>query len=199
MGAVLLRNNFEGDGPLAPPDNDSGIPYRYCMYLNGFTDVAFADEQSDLMEVLIPGYASMSEEDQAFNRIRLGQAAAAQVQAEVLASTDLQRQEDGSYLAELEDGRQFTVSKQQWGTLVAPRTLTQPRADWWTCPIPLVVVETSYEPFTSVSRPASGLSDGTAHADNLWWIRPAEDEDFLLSLHEVGYIRWMENAEYPAL
>lgn len=167
------------------------------MYLNNFTDVAFADEQADLIEILIPGYSAMSEEDQAFYRIRLAQSAAAQIQAEVLASMTIDDQPDGSYLGTLEDGTQLRIAPEQWATLVAPRSLAQPRADWWTCPVPLVVVETSYEPFTTVPRPASGLSDGTAHADNLWWVRPAEDEDFLLSLHEIGYIRWMENAEHP--
>lgn len=197
MSAVLLRNNLEGDGPLTPPEHGDGRPYRYCLYFNGFRDVAFADEMDDLMEVLIPGYAQMGEEDQAFRRIRLAQSAAAQVQAEVLASMEVAEQADGSVLATFEDGASTRISAQDWATLMSPRTLSQPRADWWTCPVPLVVVETGYEPFTSVPRPASGLADGIAHPDNLWWVRPAEDEDFLLSLHEIGYVRWMENAEYP--
>lgn len=180
MSAVVLRNNTEGDGPIEPPTHEDGRPYRYCMYFHGYSDVLFADEQEELIDGLIPGHNSMSEEDAAYHRIRLAQAAAAQVQAEILAEVDPQ-----------------TVSEEEWKTLTAPRGISQPRADWWTCEVPLVVVETGYEPFTDVPRPASGLSDGIADAPNLWWIRPAEEEDFLYSLHEVGYIRMFINADAP--
>jgi hypothetical protein len=199
MSVVMLRNNLEEDGPLVPPEHEDGRPYRYCMYLNSFVDVVFADEQDELLDVLIPGYGEMTEEDQAFHRIRLAQNAAAQVQADIIASIQLEPQSDGSFVGKTEDGAEINISAEQWTTLMTPRMLAQPRADWWTCPVPLVVVETAYEPFTTVPRPASGLYDGLASPDNLWWVRPAEDEDFLISLHEIGYVRWMENAEYPVI
>lgn len=178
MASVLVRNNFEGDEPVTPPVHPDGSGYAYCMYLPGYTDVMFADSIEELLAGLLPGYPDMDEPEQAYQRIRLAQRAAAQVQAEVLAEVDPD-----------------SVSADEWRTLTAPRTVSQPRADWWTCPVPLVVVETGYEPFTDVPRPASGLADGRADAENLWWVRPAEDEDFLISLHEVGYLRLLANTE----
>lgn len=178
MAAVLLRNNLEGDGPVTPPLHEDGIGFQYCMYLPGNNDVAFADSYPELLDLLIPKYSEMNEEDQMFHRIKLAQSAATRVQAEVLMAHE-----------------QSEVSPEEWEVLVSPRAITQPRADWWKCHIPLVVVETGYEPFTDVPRPASALSDGNAISPNLWWIRPVEEEDFLISLHEVGYIAVMTNTE----
>ena len=175
MAAVVLRNNVEADGPIVAPTHEDGTGYRYCLYFNGYATVAFADSYLDLLDALIPGYADLSEEDAAFERIKLAGGVAAVVQAEILAQVD---RED--------------IADEDWAVLIAPRLGAQPRADWWTCEVPLIVVETGYEPFTDVPRPASGLS-AAADAPNLWWIRPAEEEDFLLSLHEIGFVRLMES------
>lgn len=177
MTAIIVKNNLEEDGPVVPPLHDNGVGYRYAMYFRGNVDIAFADSYADLMDVLIPGYDSLSDEDQALSRIQLAQSAAAQIQ--------------GMILAAVEDEE---ISDEEWAVLSAPRTGPQPRADWWTSEVPLVVVETAYQPFTDVPRPASGLSS-TADASNLWWVRPAEDEELLFSLHEIGYIRLMENTD----
>jgi hypothetical protein len=177
MTAVRMPNNMEGDGPVIPPLHENGQAFAYCMYFNGNVDVAFADTLNDLLDALIPGYTSLNGADQDFQRIRLSQSVAAQVQAEILASLEPNQ-----------------VTAEEYAVLSAPRGISQPRADWWTCPVPLVVVETGYEPFTAIPRPASGLSDGLSAPDNLWFIRPSEEEDFLISLHEVGYIRLMENS-----
>lgn len=179
MPAVLIRNNVEGDGPLTPPTHEDGRGFRYAMYTPGLSDVAFADDYDELIEVLIPGYFDLTEEEQAFQRIRYAQTAAAHVQAMIIADAD---------------GEGPEPSEAEWAVLTAPRGGTQPRADWWTSPIPLVVVTTSYKPFTDVPRPASGLSD-TARAENLWWIDPSDEDSLIQSLHEVYYIRLMENQD----
>lgn len=176
MSVVLMRNNVEGDGPVIPPVRDNGTGYAYCMYFNGMAEVAFADSYLDLLEVLIPGYSIFDDAERDYQRIRLAQSVAAQVQAELISEV------------EPED-----VTESEWAALTSPRGVSQPRADWWTSKVPLVVVETGYEPFTSVPRPASGLPTDHPDRDNLWFVRPAEEEDFLVSLHEVGYLRMMEN------
>lgn len=177
MSIVIVQNNLEIDGPVAAPVHDDGKGYRYCMYFNSDIDVAFADTYEELLDVMIPGYSEMSEEDQVFHRIKLAQTAAAQTQAMILAS--------------LEDNE---VTDEEYQVLSAHRGLPQLRADWWTSEVPLVIVETSYQPFTDVPRPASALS-ATADAPNLWWVRPVEEEDFLISLHEIGFVRLMENID----
>ena len=177
MTALVMRNNLQADGPLVAPTRPDGSAYAFCAYINADVDVVFADSYQEILEVLIPGYAQLSGADAARARIALAQAVAAQVQGAILA----QASEDG-----------IEPTDEEWAVLAAPRDQPQPRADWWTCPIPLVAVETSYEPFTQVPRPASGLAAGADPAENLWWIRPGEDEEFLRSLHEVGWLRLMQ-------
>lgn len=176
MSVILMRNNVEGDGPVIPPVRDNGAGYAYCMYFNGGAEVAFAESHVELLDVLIPGYLDFDDAERDYQRIRLAQSVAAQVQAEIIAEVSPD-----------------DVTDTEWAALTAPRGVSQPRADWWTSPVPLVVVETGYEPFTSIPRPASGLPVDDENRDNLWFIRPAEEEDFLVSLHEVGYLRMMEN------
>lgn len=175
MASIIVRNNPAADEAMLAPLKDDGRSYRYCMYFNGDAEAVFADTYEELLTVLIPGYSEMDELNADIARIRLAQAVAAQIQAEVLSEVD-----------------PSTVSAEDMAILTAPRSQKQPEATWWKNEIPLVVVETSYAPYTEVPRPASALSD-TVDAPNLWWIRPGEDEDFLYSLHEVGYLRLMEN------
>lgn len=175
MSTIVMKNNLEGDGPILPPVHEDGSSFAYCMYFSGDAQVVFADTQDELLETLIPGYGQMSEDDKDVARIMLASAAAAQVQAEILMDVDPD-----------------SVSPADWDVLVARRDISQPRADWWTCDIPLVVVETGYQPYTDVPRPASSKSS-TKDAENLWFVRPVEEEDFLVSLHEIGYIRMLEN------
>jgi len=171
-------------GSMLTPMNEEGNPFRYCMGMPDGEDILYADGYPDMLEGLLPGYLATEDEvERAVMRIQLGAQVATVMQAEVLANTD-----------------PAAISETEWKVLTAPRVgSTCVRADWWTSPIPLIVVETSYVPYTEIPRPASGLSDGVA-ADNLFWVRPAEEEDFLLSLHEVGFIRLMENMDIdPAL
>lgn len=174
MGLVVMRNNMEADGPVDVPVHDDGSGYRYCMYFHNFFDIAFADSEEELLDALIPGYVDLDDTTQAEQRILLGVAAANQVQAAILADVDLS-----------------TLSDSEVETLMAPRIAPSVRADWWSSDVPLVVVETAYQPWADVPRPASAISD-TADAPNLLWVRPVEPEDFLRSLHEIGYIRLME-------
>lgn len=174
MSIIVGKNNRAEDGPVVPPEHPEDREWPYCMYYRDGLMVAFADTYKELLLALIPGYQNMTEDEQVFHRIRLAQGAAAQIQGRILAQVD--RNE---------------ISDAEWEVLVAPRGDSQPRADWWVSDIPLVVVETSYEPFTEVPRPASGV-DSPDGETNLWWVRPEEEEDFLISLHEVGFIRLMQ-------
>jgi hypothetical protein len=176
MTIQLLKNNSEADGPVIAPIKADGSGFPLGMYYNGYADVAFADTYAELLDILMPGYAADDEAAQIARRITLAANVAAQTQASVM------------YDADRSD---FTDA--EWEALTTPRTMKQPTVLWWTHEVPLVVYETAYEPYTDVPRPASAQADGAADAPNLWWIRNVEEEDFLISLHEVGYIRLMQN------
>lgn len=177
MSATVVKNSFTGDEPILAPLKEDGNGYRYCMYFNGDADAAFADTYLELIEMLLPGYSSLEEEDQDVARIQFAQTAAASVQAMILA--------------ELEEDQ---VTPEEYEILSVSRQLPQPEVRFWKTDVPLVVVETSYTPYTEVPPPSSALGS-TRDVPNIWWIRPTEEEDFLISLHEVGIIRLMENIE----
>jgi|AACY02.2.fsa_nt_gi hypothetical protein len=175
MGFHLTANTT--GAPLTPPTRDDGTGYPLCMYYRGDTEVAFADTYRDLVEVLLPDYRTLleaSEMDAAVARIELAAAAATIIQAHLLAETNPD-----------------DLTDTDRAHLTAPRIGSHaPHPDWWTHPTPLVVVTTSYAPYTDLPRPASGISD-THDAPNLWWIDPTSEETLLTTLHDVGYLRLM--------
>lgn len=178
MSYEIMKNIYQNaDDSLLAPVKENGKGYRYAMYYNGFTDAAFADTHEELLSVLVSGYVEKDEASKMDSRILLAQNVASQLQAEIIT--------------EVEEG---TISEEELNILTAPRGLTQPAVHFWNSTVPLVVVETSYAPYTEVPHPTSALSKGTMDAENLWWVRPVEEEDFLVSLHEVGYIRLLENS-----
>jgi hypothetical protein len=180
MTAVVIQNTYSEEEPPSPILREDGTPMGYCMYFNALSHIAFADTYPELLDVLLAGYLDMTDVERLDARIRAGSNIAAQLQAAILFEEDVTPE---------------SVSEEEWRILTAPRSLPQPRADWWACPIPLVVVETAYHPYTDVSRPASALADGIAQAPNLLWIRPAEEEDFLRSLSELGVITLLESVQ----
>lgn len=57
-------------------------------------------------------------------------------------------------------------------------TKTQDGVDEWTCPIPLVLVATAYEPYSPVPAPVG---------ETVWWIDPIEDATLLGSLEDFPF------------
>jgi hypothetical protein len=176
MAVTIMRNDASADEPLIAPKKENGAGYRYCMYFNGDVDIAFADTLDEILDTLIPGYSTLTEEDQDVARIQFAQNAASTVQA--------------SILAELEDG---DVSQEEYDILAAPRQLPQPTVKFWESQVPLIVVDTSYQPFTEVPMPSSALGS-TIEDSNVWIISPMDSEVFLMNLHEIGFIRLMESS-----
>lgn len=176
VGPKERARNTTSRHPVMTPVNSYGHPYSYCLILPDGEDYLYVDALEDALEFLLPGYSEVGEEERAMLRIRYAGEAAATVQATILASINPDE-----------------ITDKEWEVLAAPKLGPQvAKADWWRSRIPLIVVETSYYPYTSSSRPASALSEGRK-GDNLWWIRPADPETFLLSLHECGYLRILAN------
>lgn len=162
--------------PINPDTRES---YRYCLVLPSNEEMMFADTMPDLVDGLIPGYQRMNVDEAAEARILYAGHAAAWLQARVIAT--------------LTDEEIAALDPADILTLLAPRLGPDaPQADWWRLDIPLYVVETSYQPYTDLLRPASD-KDGRKDLDTIVWIRPVETEDFLQSMHEAGFIRLMEN------
>jgi hypothetical protein len=159
--------------------SERGRPYELGMVMPNGEDFCYADSVRDLICALIPGYEQTKEDNErAYLRIVFADMAAVMRQSEILAQ--LQGSE---------------VTESEWATLVAPKTGPESvRAPWWRCEVPLLVVTTSYIPFTDRERPAS-VHDGV-RGKNLWWIDPSDEETLITTLHEVGYVRVMSNLDF---
>lgn len=162
-----------------PVNPDTGEAYVYCLVLPNGEDYLFADSITELMDGIIPGYDTMEPVDAAEARILAAGHAAAWLQAaaiSTLTADEFDALDEADIL-----------------TLLAPRLGPDAaQADWWRPNIPLYVVDTSYDPYTQLLRPASP-TDGTLEGSTIRWIRPGEEEDFIMSLHEAGFVRLMEN------
>lgn len=171
---LILKNAPSEEGIIDTPLNQYGNQYSFCMFFNNENEVAFADTYPELLEALIPNYLTQDENNQEYLRIKLAQQAAAEIQAEILYSIDL---------------KELTPKEKQ--ILTHPKHLHQIPIEWWTSEIPVVVVETAYQPYTDVIKPASSHET----EDNIWRINPLDEEQFLINLNEIGFIRLLQTIE----
>lgn len=178
--AVILRNTREGEDPVQPPLHDDGTLYPYAMYFNGYKDVAFGDTPEDLLDVLIKDYSTLdSEQERAKARILLAVGAQVALQAQINAEVD---PADWDALSDAEREALSGPRYQQphgWGT--------GELGDVWESTVPLVLVETGYKPYTDIQVPISGMGD-VENPENMIWLRPADEWEFLTSLSSAGYI-----------
>lgn len=179
MSAVVIRNSREGGDPVTPPLRDDGALYLYCMYFDGFKYAAFADDPLDLLDALIPGYSGMDEQQQQIAKITYAIGAQRAVQAQIVADLDPEAWN--------------ALTSEEQTVLIAPR-FQQPSVDFWNPPVPLVLVDTGYAPYTNLDRPISGIAD-VANPPNIIWLQPRDDWDFLNSLSSAGFIALHDAAD----
>lgn len=179
MAAVITRNPLAEETPalIEPPHKDDGSGYRFEMIYEGGVSRAYADTAVDLLDCLIPGYASMSSEERLTARVGYATALLAPAQAAVLSQVD-----------------QTALSEAERAVLLAPRY--EPIAiEEWDSETPLVLLDVHYAPHSDLLAPRSTLED-VADPRNIVWIRVVDEFDLLVSLTRIGYIDLAENNEF---
>lgn len=189
MAAIVLANAPEGHTPPDVPRKDNGDLYDYFMSYENGRYLAYADDPVDLLDLLIPGYADSDEDDRIMARIRLALDVQTQAQALVLAAVP---QEEIDSLKPWEHKvlvHEGGSSPHGWGAEAGEpvEAGSGETVDIWYSKVPLILVDTGYAPFTDVPRPLSALGD-TRNEENLIWLRPSDEEDFLDSLALVNFI-----------
>jgi len=180
VSAVIVRAARGGDGEVAPPTHDDDTRYPYAMYYSGEKFLAYADTPGDLLGVLIEGYAEMDDTEQLSARIRLAIDAQVATQAQIVTSEEF----EAAFRA---------LGTAEQDLVLAPRH-KQPVVAFWDSLVPLVLVETGYAPYTDLDKPISGISD-VADPPNLYFLRPQEEWEFLVSLDRAGFVRVLETAD----
>lgn len=168
---VMVRNSSEAEEKeLHIPTRQDGTFYRFEMIADGGWSRYYDDTPDGLLEFLIPGYQGLNEQEKIVARIRHAVDLQVRLQARLNSFYDSTRR---------------TVEEQ--AILTGPRHIT-PEVEEWACPVPLVLVDAFYSPYSEIPRPISAMGDAII-TPNIWWLRPAESPmGYLESLHEVGLI-----------
>jgi len=164
----------EGEPDLPTPLNRDGEPFLYCMIFNADTVMAFSDSATVLVDLLIEGYLEIPEADvveQATQRTMFAVGAQVRSQAAIVARANLA-------LATPDERRMLGGSRD-----------TPPQLTVWECPIPLVLVDAFYEPFSDSPRPVGRPRTGGERDSNVIWLSFVDEVEFLYGLHRAGEIQ----------
>lgn len=168
--AVLSRNPREGVAPEVPQRPEGGL-YRFELIFDGGRYRAYADTVTELCEQLIHGYAALDDDvSQAAARIQHAVRAQVQLQAAIVADVGLSG-----------------CSAEERELVLGPRHVP-PALEVWAADVPLVLVDTYYEPLGALPRPQGRPRSGGAPDSNLVWLRPGDEAELLESLADAGVV-----------
>lgn len=169
---VIIRNVNLNDNidSLVIPMRPDGKRYRYEMVCDHGWTRLYDDSITGFLCHLIPGYTRLDEDQRLAARIRH----AIDIQVNLQAQLNLFFDE-------------IIRTPEEEIILNTPKH-NQPIIESWGCPVPLVILDAFYFPYSTTPRPYSEIED-VAMPSNIWWLRPAEDEmAYLVSLHDISFI-----------
>lgn len=169
--AYLLPRNHHGD-PVAPL-TAAAQPYRFCWTDRGQAMV-YAETADDLLAHWIPEYRLAD----AAGRARLRAEHALKVRPGLIARLIVEADEAGTEISEDEE-QLLTADLSN-----LPADLRR-----WDSPVPLVLLEGAYFPYTDRRPPLSGIDGDVQSPSNIIWLRNAHSDRYLESLAEAGLIQ----------
>lgn len=177
MTATILRNNLAIGDAVAPPAtlNANGEPVQWRIFFDDLSKIADSDNLTDLVAVLIRGYAELDEKEQLEARIEKLLNVKMNVQTNIYANL-YAHQENA-----LTDEEKMLLLNGQYD-LDFREADGQPLV--WTSKTPLVMIDMFYEPHTQTVAPVSSPEQ----PNNIIWLQGETELDFLLSLHKIGLI-----------
>jgi hypothetical protein len=162
----------------ATPDAETRLPTRadgtpWPMLLIHGDRITGANTVAELLAVLIPGYGDLPDDDAGnddalWRRYESAIATAGELQETLLAA-----------VAENGDFHARTAGEEVLTALLAAKS-TPYTGPAWRQTVPLVLIDTDYQPFTARPRP-----DG-----RIIYLRPAQEHDYLASLTEAGLVHY---------
>lgn len=172
MSSVIYSAPKLPGDPMPPSSTDQGHEFPLCLFFDGGASIAYADSFDDLVDVLLPGYLTWTVEQQQRARIDYAVSQAIWVQAQVWAENTT------------------VLTPDQEALLGAPRVGDSAPTGIWDASVPLVVVASSYAPYTTIAIP---VGQGTTQEGepSVWVLDPTSEETLLTTLHEVGAVRLM--------
>lgn len=166
MSVIQSNISVETDIELYPvPTKESGEYYKFELIDSSAWARVYSDNINELFEYLIPNYSGKYVE-------RLNHAISTQVQ--------IQAQLLSFYL-------DADVTDEEYEVLVGPRH-QQPTMQTWTSQVPLVLIDSFYQPYTTIPAPVGNFIEKD---DNILWIQVGGSElAYLKSLDYLGVIQF---------
>lgn len=148
------------------PKTDAGDEFPFALLTD--TAAVYAESATELLGALIPGYAELlaHADDEA---LVLRYVFAAEEAKNLQAIQAAQAEAEGTFNPE-------TAGEEALTTLFEPKTAPCSFEGEWTLPVPLTLVRTDYDPFTSRTLPTG----------NIVWLDPHTEMTLLLTLQTVG-------------
>ncbi len=166
-----LPRNHHGDqvAPLTP----AGQPYQYrWVDHDNSGDLVYAETADDLLGEWIPGYQDADPSGRALLRAEH----AVRIRDALVAQLLVDAENNG-----------ITITPEQEAILLADLD-KMPDIQRWDPPVPLVLLEGMYRPYTDRLPPISGIDGDVQDPSNIIWLRNAHPDDYLQSLADVGII-----------
>jgi len=164
---------------ITDPHTESRLPSRpdgtpWPLLLMHGDRIVGAETAGELLAVLIPGYGDLPDDDAGhddalWRRYESAVATATELQETLIAAAA----ENGDFDAATADEEVLTVM------LTAKRTPYT--GSVWRYSVPLVLIDTDYQPFTTHPRPYGRVI----------YLRPAQEYDYLASLAEAGLVQYL--------
>lgn len=190
MTFVITANNLDGrdNRPPAPALKDNGENFEWRMFYNQNSEIVDADSLAECLEQLIPNYMFMNVEDAFQARVSLAKSIQMAARVTILANQDLsQLQEWETEVLSFSPDNEH-LEPYGWGDGSGKLgTLNPDAVDVWSAKVPLVLVESNFEPFTNLRRPVSSEGD-YVYVSNIIWLEPVTELDFLKSLSRIGFV-----------
>ena len=166
-----LPRDHHGDqvAPLTP----SGLPYalRWVDHDNG-GELVYAETAEDLLDHWLPGYADADSAGQALLRAQH----AVQIRDGLVAQLLVDAENNG-----------ITLTSEQESILLVDLE-QMPDITRWDPPVPLVLLEGMYRPYTDRLPPLSGIDGDVQDPSNIIWLRNANPYGYVQSLAAAGVI-----------
>lgn len=194
MTSVITANNRAGrdNKTPAPELREDGTNFPYRMFYDGGAMIVDADTVGECVECLIPNYLNMSDEAKYDARVDYAQGVRQHLRVHILADLDpgsVEKWEWDVLSGAYEDDNGVGGDPYGWGdgSRKPFGDVDEDVIDVWSSKTPLVLLETSYQPFSDIPKPFSVEGD-YEFVSNIIWLRPVDELSFLRSLSYANVI-----------
>lgn len=174
----------------APALKENGENYNYRMFYNNEREIIDADTVSECLNVLIPGYENITDEEYKQNmRLNLARGVQMAARAQILSTADLDELQDWELkVLTYENPNEVNHDPYGWGEGKGEIGVYNPdQIDMWYSKVPLVLIDLNFDPYTNIRRPLS-VEGNYVFVSNIIWLEPSEEYAFLKSLSRIGYV-----------